>query len=222
MQLKNSHWDRLIYVLLAEVSLIVTSLIVSQPLPELYFSAQALVSKLLFAAICALGIIAGIAPNWCSVGSRSERRSGEAVAGHHPDCGHFPGHTIMLGARVFCAGCSGLVLGAVFALLGLLSGYYPLGIDVGFWFGALIVGLGLAQHYIDLGSGWVHFCLNFLFVLGVWFMFEAIQLMGLSFIVSSYFLSVTVFWIYARIRASQWTHVGVCRGCDELCSIRFE
>ncbi len=64
--------------------------------------------------------------------------------------------------------------------------------------------------------------LNVFLVFGAWLMFEAIQLMNLSFLVSAYYLAVTVFWIYARIRASQWTHVGVCIDCDEVCSIRFE
>jgi len=86
----------------------------------------------------------------------------------------------------------------------------------------LLVGLGLAQHFIDLGSGWVHLLLNIMFVVGDWFIFEAIQQMKLSFLVSAYFLAVTVFWIFTRIRASQWTHVGVCTGCDEVCVLRFE
>jgi hypothetical protein len=136
---------------------------------------------------------------------------------------------VTLGTRVFCAGCSGLVLGAGTSLLGLflcLRGFlfcgYSLDVFVVFWFGVLLVYLGLAQHFIDLGSGWVHFWLNFFFVVGTWFMFMAIQLMKLSFLVSAYFLAVTVFWILARIRASQWTHVAVCSVCNEKCVHSFE
>jgi hypothetical protein len=124
--------------------------------------------------------------------------------------------------KVFCAGCSGLVIGALLALAGLVIGFYPFGLQTGFWVGALLVCLGLAQHFIDLGSAWVHLVLNVGFVLGDWMMFMAVQRMVLSFLVSVYFLAVTVFWIYARIRASQWTHVVVCQGCTEHCVLRFE
>ena len=218
----RNHRDQLTYVFLAELSLLVTSLVVFQDLPAVNFPLQTTVSRLVFGAICVLGIIAGIAPNWCTLTSRSERRGNDGVAGHHPDCGHFPGHTVKIGTNVYCAGCSGLVIGAVFSLIGLVSGDYPFDTYVGFWFGALLVGLGLAQHFIDLGSGWLHFWLNLWFVVGAWLMFAAIQLMNHSFLVSAYFLCVTVFWIYARIRASQWTHVAVCAGCDEKCVHCFE
>ena len=212
--------SQLTYIALTEISLLIAALIVSQRPQGWMFPQQELVSNAAFSIICLLGIIAGIAPKWCSFASGSERRGTDGVAGHHPDCGRFPGHTVRLGDRVFCAGCSGLVIGAVLALLGLFSGINPLG-PAGFWVGVLLVGLGLAQHLIDLGSGWVHLVLNISLVVGDWFMFEAIQSMDLGFLVSVYFLAVTVFWIFARIRASQWVHVGVCMDCSEPCKLRF-
>jgi protein-S-isoprenylcysteine O-methyltransferase Ste14 len=217
----RDSWGQLSHILMAEISLLVTSLFVFQDHPYVYFTEQALVSSLIFAVICVLGIVAGLAPSWCYFGSRSERRGGDGVAGHHPDCGRFTGHTVSLGGRVYCAGCSGLVLGAVFSLVGLVSGFYPFDAIVGFWLGVLLVGLGLAQHLIDLGSGWVHLMLNFWFVIGAWLMFGAIQLMELSFLVSAYFLIVTVFWVYIRISTSRWTHLGVCKGCEKTCKHRF-
>ena len=218
----NSQRERLIYVSLAEVSLIVTMLFSMQPMHELSYPWQEMVSRSVFATICVLGVIAGVAPNWCFFDTRSERRTGGRVAGHHPDCGHFDGHIIHIGSRLFCAGCSGLVIGAILAFLGLLSGFYPLEAKVGLWIGGFLVGLGLAQHYIDFGSSWIHLLLNVFLVFGAWIMFEAIQLMSLSLLVSIYFLAVIVFWIYARIRISQCTHVGVCKECHDDCSIRFE
>jgi len=109
----------------------------------------------------------------------------------------------------------------VAALIGLVSGVYPFDVLVGFWFGILLVGLGLAQHLIDLGSAWIHLGLNTIFVVGTWLMFKAIQLMNLSFLVSAYFLIVSLFWVFTRIKASQWTHVAVCNDCDVVCSNRF-
>ena len=213
--------ERLTYIIVAELSLIVTALLVFQDIPMVTFQAQTTVSSIIYAAICILGIIAGISPKSCSIGASSERRYGDDVAGHHPDCGHFQGHTVSLGGRVYCAGCSGLVLGAFVALLGLVSKWYPFDLSLGFWLGVLLVGFGLAQHLIDLGSAWVHLGLNILFVVGTWFMFQAIQLMNLSFLTSAYYLIVSIFWIFTRIRASQWTHVAVCDNCEVVCSNRF-
>jgi protein-S-isoprenylcysteine O-methyltransferase Ste14 len=218
----RSNMNQICYILLAEASLIITSFIVYQPILNFHFPSQVWVSNMIFASICALGIIAGIAPKWCSFGIRNERHHSELVAGHHPDCGKFKGHIVLVGGKVLCAGCSGLSLGASFAIFGIILNYFPFEADVGFWFGVLLVGLGLAQHYIDFGSGWVHLWLNFLFVKGAWFMFKAIQMMDLSFLISAYFISSTIFWIFARIRVSQWIHVGVCHQCNMICNIRFE
>lgn len=217
----KTHWDLLSYVTVAEMSLIISTTIISNyPFSTSYPNQSIL--DLIFLAICVLGIIAGLAPNFCNLRISGEMRNKDGAIGHHPNCGNFQNHTIQVRGNFYCAGCSGLVLGAIFAILGLLTQFKPLNDSVGFWFGALIVSLGLAQHLIDLGSGWVHFWLNFGFVAGVWFMFESIKSMGVSFYISIYFLSVTVFWIFARIRSSQWVHVGICDECDENCVDRFE
>lgn len=217
----SSHREQLGYVLLAETSLLVTSLLVFQDMPEIGTTFFSSIADLVFIFICFVGIVAGLFPGYCSFTSKTDRYNGESVEGHHPNCALFSGHVVAVNGRRYCAGCSGLVIGALLALLGLLTGFYPLNTLIGFWFGVLLVGLGLAQHFIDLGSGWIHLWLNIGFVIGDWLMFEAIQLLNFSFLVSIYFLAVTIFWIYARIRASQWTHVSVCRDCDVDCLMRF-
>ncbi len=117
-----------------------------------------------------------------------------------------------------------VVIGAVASLGGLALGLgsLGLGIETVFWSGVVLVGLGLAQHFIDLGNEWVHLLLNILFVVGARLMFESIRDLVLDLGVQVYFLSMTVFWIWARIRASQWTHVGVCAGCPRRCVHVFE
>lgn len=115
-----------------------------------------------------------------------------------------------------------MVIGAVASLIGLWLGPLGLSVEAAFWGGVILVGLGLVQHFIDLGNEWVHLSLNTLFVVGAWLMFESIQALGLGVQVQVYFLSMTVFWIWARIRASQWTHVGVCSRCDQACVHIFE
>ena len=68
----NASKEQLTYVALAETSLLVTTLLIHQDIPELYFPNQALISKLIFAAICLIGIVAGLAPSWCSFSGNSD------------------------------------------------------------------------------------------------------------------------------------------------------
>ena len=217
----REHRNQLTYVLLAELSLIIMSLIILIAQPS--YHGQTSLLRAIFALICGLGIIAGVSPSSFSF-SGAERRDGDGVSGHHPDCGMFNGHTVNLLGKPRCAGCTGLVVGAVASLVGLALGLVSprLGIETVFWTGVVLVGLGLAQHFIDLGNEWVHLFLNILFVVGAWLMFESTQGLRLGLGVQVYFLSMTGFWIWARIRASQWTHVGVCSGCNESCEHIFE
>ena len=217
----REHRDQLVYVLLAELSLIIMSLVVL--IAQSTHPTQIFLMRAVFTLICTLGIIAGVSPAYISF-SGAERRDGDGVSGHHPDCGRFNNHTVNLLGKQRCAGCTGLVIGAAASLVGLALEWGPLGpgIETVFWGGVILVGLGLAQHFIDLGNEWVHLFLNIWFVLGAWLMFESIQSLGLGVGVQVYFLTMTVFWVWARIRASQWTHVLVCSGCTEKCDLIFE
>jgi len=87
----------------------------------------------LFELICALGIIAVFFPKRCSAifhptkGERDTHPNQEKIAahgdhptlrGHHPTCGNFSAHTIRICDKIFCAACTGLLLGALMALAG--------------------------------------------------------------------------------------------------------
>ncbi len=209
-----THSHKLLYVLLAEISLIVITLII---LTSSTVNVSSSLPRVLFALICAFGIVAGVSPSAFSF-SKGERVDGQGVSGHHPDCGLFAGHTVNLFGSPRCAGCTGLVVGALVSLAGilLLSPSNLIG-KTTLWVGVLFVGLGLAQHFIDLGNGWFHLVLNILLVTGSWFMFDSISSAELGLPVQVYFLLITVFWIWVRIRVSQFTHVDVCAGCTDRC-----
>ena len=210
----RKHRHKLLYVLLAEISLIVITLII---LTSSMVNVSYSLPRVLFALICAFGIIAGVSPSAFSF-NKGERVDGQGVSGHHPDCGLFAGHTVNLFGSPRCAGCTGLVVGALVSLAGilLLSPSNLIG-KTTLWVGVLFVGLGLAQHFIDLDNGWIHLVLNLMLVTGSWFMFDFVSSTRLVLLVQVYFLLVTMFWIWVRIRVSQFTHVGVCADCTERC-----
>lgn len=73
---------------------------------------------------CFLGFLATIYPKRCSrvFGTKNKKQARlmhnlnktmVSIRGHHPDCGNYSAHVFHIGGKYFCAGCTGLVLGAI-------------------------------------------------------------------------------------------------------------
>ena len=190
---------------------------------------------LVFGSICFLGIMAGVFPSRCSRifhfqeerGSRlvSREKSGSvrteyiAFEGHHPDCEDFSAHVFRIGDKKYCAGCTGLVAGAVFSFFGSLI-FFSTEIVLGnvgvlvFWLGFVGVVLGLLQHSLsrNWGSG-VHLLLNATFVLGAFLLLVGIDAIKGDMFLEGYFLVLTLYWILTRIFLSRQEHRRICRAC---------
>jgi protein-S-isoprenylcysteine O-methyltransferase Ste14 len=178
----------------------------------------------LFILICFVGLIAAIAPERLK-GIRHGKKSSSGFVGHHPDCPEFRGHILMVYGRAFCAGCTGLAIGAILAMIGGFLSFFG-GFSVGnpsivFYTGALLVALGVIQHFIDMGSSILHLVLNVVFVFGAFMLMASIMELNTSFQVEVYLLASILFWVGMRIRVSQEEHVRVCSHCSESCSMGF-
>jgi hypothetical protein len=177
-----------------------------------------------FVAICLFGIVAGVYPKVFS-NSRARVSSDSKFQGHHPVCDHYSNHVIHWNERVFCAGCSGLVIGAGLAILYSIL-YLGFGVFLGvpvtvFWFSFLLVFIGLIQHFIDMGNPIIHFLLNLVFVLGSSMLLFSLDALGVNIRIMSYLLALIVFWIITRIRLSQFDHVKICVLCGLDCVDSF-
>lgn len=237
-KLSNIRWISLIYISISLLGLCLLAMLTfTSSLPQTTFPLQKQVSGLIFGVICLLGIIMGTRPSGCSKDihyKRSHKKkthskllSNERLEfkGHHPTCKHYSTHTISFGNKTYCAGCLGLVVGAVLSLTGVFL-YYSMAFFtqeeglVFFWLGFFGVIFGLLQYYL-FKSNFFHFLLNVLFVLGVFFLFIGINIIKNSFIIEFYLLSIIVYWIMTRIRLSQWEHKKVCANCDStFCEIK--
>ena len=78
----------------------------------------------LFIASCLFGISLAFKPNWrwMFMKKATARREQPGIAlppkqGHHPTCGRFKGHVIASESYIHCAGCAGLAIGAVIAII---------------------------------------------------------------------------------------------------------
>ena len=189
----------------------------------------------IFATICLLGIIIGVFPSRCSrilqfrkkfdkKEQTDQKTTTIGFIGHHPTCGNFSRHILQLKGKTYCAGCTGLVLGAMISLLGILT-YSFLDCDVEgnvmlvFWVGFIAVVCGLLQHRIPDGNrGLVHFFLNVTFVLGAFLLLVGVNEITNNFLLDVYLLALIAYWILTRIMISQLEHRKICTTCLQFCS----
>ena len=182
----------------------------------------------LYVGICVLGICAVFYPKKCqrtfifqksvkpfrdqSVTPRMLR-----FIGHHPACSKFSVNQIEIRKTVLCAACSGLLVGAVVALVGAIFyffiGYTFLWLDP--WI--LVVSnagmlLGLFQfkfaRYVKLG-------VNASFVFGSFITLVIADQLGKSLFIDLYVFGLIVFFLATRIRLSEFYNKRTCRQCKQ-------
>jgi hypothetical protein len=192
----------------------------------------------IFSSICVLGILAVFSPNKClrifdigkknrTVGSDSSKLvshgTSNALQGHHPTCGKYDAHIFRIKDKIFCAACTGLLLGGLLALAG-ASVYFFADWRVAehsslmVLLGIVGVSLGLFQFKF---RSLVRLSVNTFFVLGALFILIGINELVHSLFFDMFVVSLIVFWLFTRISLSQWDHERICSGCEiEGCGIR--
>jgi hypothetical protein len=214
----------------------------NRTVPKTDFTWQKPATGLIFSAICILGTAAGLSPRRCSrathfqVAERNiqitqKRFGGEKASatfrGHHPTCGNFSSHVLSFGGKMFCAGCAGLVFGAILSLVGsTLYFFYGLSnvefSENVFWLGFFVVVCGLLQYEVPVNNSFLHFFLNAAFVLGAFFLLVEVNIVKESFMLNLYLLSLTVYWILTRIELSRIEHRKKCFSCgSKPCNFSF-
>jgi hypothetical protein len=234
---------------LAFISLVVSllglgllPLLILNPPPSFVIPWQNWLVGTVFILICILGIIAGISPTHCSRSSSKQKSDSDPDSaedippsvvlirrrGHHPTCDQYGGHVLIINSRIVCAGCTGLVIGAIIALIGtglfFFAGFYfPLVIVI-FWIGWFFVALGLLQHYlyrlVSLERGEMRLLLNVFFVLGAFLLLATQMQITNNLLLAGYLLVLIVYWIFTRIIMSRWSHQRICTQCGKTdCSL---
>ena len=127
----------------------------------------------------------------------------------------FSANRITIRGSVFCAACSGLLIGAIVAMVGIVLfslGFFDLGTG-SLWVlvaGEVLMLVGLAQ--IKMG-GFVKMAVNALFVVGSFVSLVAADLAGQSLLVDAYVLGLIVFMLWFRILLSEWKNKKTCVAC---------
>ncbi len=204
----------------------------------------------IFSLICVLGILAVFSPKKCSQafhqgkgeaklrktdGPEQDRGGIQATShifklriahGHHPSCENFASHEFQVGKRSFCTSCMGLLLGALITLAGTITYFFnewPMATEsfplIGV--GTLGVALGLLRFLLfNVRRRVLRFSLNTFFVLGTFLILIGIDTLIQSLFIDLFLILLSVFWLFTRIRLSQWDHENICRACGPTCDFR--
>jgi hypothetical protein len=206
---------------------IVLMLAVNPPtIYENFFWRKPLIGSI-FGLICILGILAALFPKQCSRTSHFQKKDMNITshtihaASHHPDCEKFSAHVIQVSNRTLCAACTGLLLGAIIALVG-TAFYFFDGWNVeGVSFPAVLTGaVGIVLGFLQLKfRGFIRLTVNMFFVLGAFLILVGIDKLTESLFIDFFLAALIVFWILTRIQLSQWNHWRICSNCESQCEI---
>lgn len=182
---------------------------------------------IVFSLICVCGIVAAFLPKQCSAQFHFRRGKNnlEPLAGpiflkaHHPSCEKFAAHVIHIGNYILCAACTGLLIGAVIALIGTtlyLFGGWIFEIPSS---SVVLIGVsGVVLGFLQLGfKGFVRLVLNAFFVIGAFLVLAGIDELAQNPYVDLFLIVLIVFWLSTRILLSQWDHLRICSGCNTIC-----
>lgn len=213
--------------------IILAILVFYTPSSKIIYPHQNLLILSIFVFICILGMMAALSPVKCSELSSFKKNSysnpkqnfdedlpSNNFKGHHPDCNNFKTHTYSFRGKKYCAGCSGLFLGALIAIVG-TSIYYLYGINdentgrIIFLIGFLTVLVSLLQNFLlKLNINLSRFFFNFILVIGSVLIMIGISELQSSLFIQSYFLVLVFIWILARITSSERNHYKICNECS--------
>ncbi|MEM3382768.1 MAG: hypothetical protein QXL52_02940 [Nitrososphaerales archaeon] len=233
------RFDLLLLLILSFLGLlmfIITSF--SLPLNYEYFLFRKPIIGLAFGLLSILGTMAAILPKECSkvfyckknIAQEKPISSNNAsfifglriVHGHHPSCENFSSHEFRIKDKSFCAGCTGLLIGALLSLLGAII-YFSTDLFIPNFFiiiGLLGVALGLILPLLDLKQTVLRLFINAFFIFGVFLMLIGVDSLVQSISIDLFLILLSIFWLFTRISFSKWNHLRICYECGNKCGLK--
>jgi hypothetical protein len=178
----------------------------------------------IYCLVCIVGVVAVFYPGKCrmmfqkpnvSTDNKTPFVSAVHFRGHHPECEEFSANRITIRGSVFCAACSGLLAGAIVAIVGIVM-FSLDSFDFGtgsLWVlvaGEVLMLVGLAQTKM---RGYIKMVANALFVVGSCISLVGADLVGQSLLIDAYVLGLIVFMLWFRILLSEWNNKRICLAC---------
>jgi hypothetical protein len=183
------------------------------------------------AVVCVLGIVAVLYPDSCAgtIGFKGRgktvhsfsRSRAVALRGHHASCRPYSMHVIKLGNGVFCATCSGLLVGAVIVLVGV--GLFFFGglrisekpfVPVSVGVVGVVAGLLYPVVPVRFQRGFTRFFAGVLLAAGSFLVLAGVEEAAKSLSVDLFFVALSVLWLATKMSLSQWEHRRTCARCS--------
>jgi len=142
--------------------------------------------------------------------------------GHHPKCESFSDHELQVGKRTFCAGCTGLLIGALISLV-TVSAYFLSQVQIGkaaiplVGFGFITVLVGLLTPVFIAGRGVTRLATNALLILGMSSILVGADTLLRNIQIDLYLIALDVLWLMTRVSLSQLNHERICANCTRKC-----
>jgi hypothetical protein len=121
----------------------------------------------------------------------------------------------MVRGRAICAACSGLLIGAVIALIGAASHFF---FDLNLAWGSVWL-LALGEIWMLLGlaqikfAGYAKVIVNVVFVVGSFVTLVEADGVGQNVLVDLYAIGLIAFILWLRILLSEWNNRRICQTC---------
>ena len=187
----------------------------------------------LFILSCILGISLALKPNWIrrlsskdasvSNGNPMNERINKRRRGHHPLCSRFQDHTISRNGNTFCAGCLGLAIGCVIAILLMflfliIFPYLTLTVFVlSMSIGMIIIAFSYIETVLPHRTAAGHVINNVLLVIGLFLVVAGVFGITKSPIIGAFAILISFLWLDTRVQLSNWNHEKMCRDCKNTC-----
>jgi len=185
----------------------------------------------LFIVICLFGISLAFYPRWYKRSKtdkktgNSDKQGNKAIRqrrGHHPDCDQFKKHILKIKNKTICAGCTGLALGSVIAIILMcICLFFKISYPVFF---LLVLGLIFVfQIYLEIilskRNAIIHTLSNVLHVLGFLLIIISIFEITGSVIYASIAILFSLLFFVTRVQLSSYRHNLICSNCKEKCEM---
>jgi hypothetical protein len=190
-----------------------------------------LIIGLAFIISCILGISLAFKPNWIKTSLETQSNKLKSKQnqlhiqreGHHPICGQFTSHTIKINDRLYCAGCTGLTIGAIIACI-LMVVYIVLQFSIPMFISYFIMLVGMVLITLNYLSILFHYknaqlqlLSSMLLIIGFFLIIIGIFQVTGDIIYGLFGVIISFLWLDTRIQLSYWRHTKLCNNCQETC-----
>jgi len=142
--------------------------------------------------------------------------------GHHPKCESFSDHELQIGNKTFCAGCTGLLIGALISLV-TVSAYFLSQVQIDkaaiplVRFGFITVLVGLLTPVFIAGRSAIRLATNAFLILGMSSILVGADTLLHNVQIDLYLMALDVLWLMTRVSLSQLNHERICANCIRKC-----